>query len=1267
MVHGWIADAFALACVAASAAAASLNASISRPRADQSFYLLGGFDAVSNYDTVEKYNLSNPTVGGLYEVAGTAFNGTSGVHIVGFSPFNGSTPSQMYNVDNKTILAVVSGTPVLYDTETNRSSSLGGWESVSGDVLTAYVDQKSSLLYLGGELKYNKSHGALVYNVQKGQLAELPFSGFGEGSVVRSIVKYGDLSIIFGGSFDSLGNETLQQVSGTNSTLTNSTSSTSNSSSSSSSSELVQPEQPINLGLASVSASNGASGSNPSSLVCPAGSSSAWRMSDAQVGGSWSAQLPFSVTPSKIRLYNGNQGGNAVKMFRITSAPANSIMNLTYIDPETQQLVYCDAWCPLSLDSTLESAISNSSNATDGVFQISGTDDLRGTLGFGRDYQEFAFVNSVQLNSLTVQVLDQYGDYAVLNGLQLLQYGLTVYANNTLNGSGCSSNSTEHESVSSASSELLGSANWSGPLDGGDYLSTTVSSGSISTQDGVQYNMDLSLSGNYTFLLYTPGCGSDGTCSQRGAVNASLFAENGTLLASKTVSQTNTDLKYDVVFSGDIDRISTQSSAVYLRLTCLQASGAENTTFVAGSVAVQFNSIDYTPETATSVPLNGLFEYSLANFTDRVSNPVGNSSINLLGSAHLSENARVTSLQLANSTALYVAGGFNSSLGDNLFGVTVKEYNKSSSQIVLGDTIRVPANISSPVSQMRLVGTDLVLADGTVSVFGVNGSNMTTVSSSSTQTVNAVSPFRMNGTDYVIVGYNSTGASSAASFVFSVPGGDTINSTDILGLNLTTASLNSNESSSSSSSSSSSYSTVYGQITCFDQPADGIVFLQNGTRGLLQSLDSLLSPGTGSATNTGLYLNSSAVLLAGNYSDDGRNIIVLGTESSEALSDDLFVPRNATVTTLVDVESNIFIGLQGPGASFKGKAANGLVVYDYVQQNATIPSLEAGGLVNAVSRIPASDSALIGGNFTSSSSKFNNLAYYNLTTNSLDSALSGLTLTGVVNSLEFYSKEQALVAGDLGIGTSGKSYFGVYNWTAKSLTAHSNLANTVPGAVLKFAFLNGNKTTSLDEPIVAMGSDYLGYLDNYKYESLMSGIGNESTTPVFKDFAILNRSSGSSSNSVFAEKLLVLAGRFELQEYGLVSSAIYDGSKWYPLTITASNLNVTDSIMNFILPTTKSYSLNFNTTQPPTSSPQPSNVKNGIRYFTNGQIAGIGCALAVGTTMLLTTIGGLFYLFGNRDTVVGPLKSRVGEERMMSVVPPSQVIDNMNKARAGTL
>lgn len=197
-----------------------------------------------------------------------------------------------------------------------------------------------------------------------------------------------------------------------------------------------------------------------------------------------------------------------------------------------------------------------------------------------------------------------------------------------------------------------------------------------------------------------------------------------------------------------------------------------------------------------------------------------------------------------------------------------------------------------------------------------------------------------------------------------------------------------------------------------------------------------------------------------------------------------------------------------------------------------------------------------------------------------------------------------------------------------------------------------------------MGSSYVGYLKDYKYTSLMDGISND--TAVFTDVALVN-GSGNFEN-LGSKKTLVLTGLFNLTEYGRVSSAIHDGKSWYPLMITGYNLSSSDAIVNAVVPTSKSYASTFNTTEPSVpSSSGPSNVQKGVRYLTKGQITGVGCALAVGTTMLLTALGGLAYLFLKKDTVVAPLKSRVGEATMVSAVPPGEVMDNMNRAKVGEM
>lgn len=1228
----------ALASVALGTSSDSSN-SISRPSVDESFFLLGKFDAFSNYDNLAKYNLSNPLSSGLYRLNSSTLSTTDStkgsISLLQADPFNGSSPSALYNIDNTSVLALVGGKPYLYDTSSNTASILENWDGVSGNVTTAHLVSNSSLLYLGGDFQYKNSTAAVAYNLDTKQIKELPFEGFNEGSQVNVITAYED-SVIFGGNFRSLGNATLAEVM-YNSTASNSTRTKSSNSTGSSSS--TEPEQQINLGLAQISTANTADGSDPQSILCPSDSGSSWTMSSDQNGGSWSAQLPFSITPSKIRLYNGNSDGNGVRMFRIITSPASSIMNLSYIDPVSHELTSCDAWCPLYDDSTLESSISNSSYSIGGTYQVTTAPGVRGTLGYGTNYQEFEFANTVPLNAITVLVLDHYGKVGVLNGLQLYQYGMRIYADDSYNSDMCSngnSSSSSQETISSSNSQSLGGISWNS--NGGD-LSTSIQSSDIKRgTQGIRYNANIAATGNYSFLLYTGGCGADGTCSQRGVVNATVYAGNGTSLASKLVYQTNTDLKYDEIFTGDIYQ-QTGAGSPYMTVTMYSGLGSDNVTFVADYMVVQYNSIDYNATTSGIVSLNGLFEYAPANFTSSsIKSPVGNTTLNLLGSTKLSKKATVNGLEVLNST-LYVAGEFNSTYGDNFVAADLKGYEKSTNEIELKASSATKGGLNGAVSGLAAADQKILLwgpfqgnansSDATLNGAAIYDGSYQGISAGS---VNSASTFKYNGTDYAVFN-QSTGSS-----VYALSNSKQLNSSSLLNLNVTQG----------------GDSIAYGEITAFDKLADDAVLVGNGSLNSFSSISRAYSP-VGSV-NSGLYLNESAMVVGGN------DVVVISGSKSSSLVDNLSFGKNTTVGSLYSYKDTLFMGLNGT-SSYDGKSSSGLLVYDLKKKSVTLPSsLESGAVVNAFELDPESSGVVVGGKF--SASQCNNLCLYNVSTNSLSAALSdSSSLSGEVSDLSFYNGSLALVGGDLNVKSSA-GFLAVYDSKQKSISIADKLNKQVPGPVKKLLLPNGNKTTGLDDSILVMGSSYVGYLKDYKYTSLMDGISND--TAVFTDVALVN-GSGNFEN-LGSKKTLVLTGLFNLTEYGRVSSAIHDGKSWYPLMITGYNLSSSDAIVNAVVPTSKSYASTFNTTEPSVpSSSGPSNVQKGVRYLTKGQITGVGCALAVGTTMLLTALGGLAYLFLKKDTVVAPLKSRVGEATMVSAVPPGEVMDNMNRAKVGEM
>lgn len=253
----------------------------------------------------------------------------------------------------------------LFNPNTSKVTPLPG---LSGQVSALLCDQDTNTVYVGGDFKGANSTNAIAWVGMTGW-ANLPFAGF--NGPVTSIAKAPNGNVIFGGSFEGLGNTTTPNR---------------------------KDQQVINLSTANVTAGSSTSTagfSNPANVVCRTegtdGPDSTWLLADHQPGF-WRAEMQFGYEPTKLRLWNTHRDGRGTKTFRFTAHPINGIMNFTYTDPATGQLASCDARCPLSDNST-------------------------------EKYSDFHFVNVIGMSAFQIDISDWYGDGAGLDGIELFQDG----------------------------------------------------------------------------------------------------------------------------------------------------------------------------------------------------------------------------------------------------------------------------------------------------------------------------------------------------------------------------------------------------------------------------------------------------------------------------------------------------------------------------------------------------------------------------------------------------------------------------------------------------------------------------------------------------------------------------------------------------------------------------------------------------------------------------------------------------------------------------
>lgn len=339
--------------------------------------LTGNFDAVSLYSYVQENN------GGP-----AGFNGSQSQSLIASLP-NGAlapissadadivTMCPLYSEDGDEISEIIIGgnftslggikSPGIarFNPKSSRISAISG---LSGQVLALLCDKESSTVYLGGEFRDSKSSNAMSWSSESG-LSGLPFGGF--NGPVTSIVRSQDDRIVFGGSFDGLGNATAPSK---------------------------KDQQIINLETAQISAQTSSTtmpgSDDPRSVICPGDKSSSWLLTD-ESPGHWRADMNFGFEPTKLRMRNTHMDGRGTKTFRFTALPDGGILNMTYTDPESGDKVACDARCPLSDDPS-------------------------------EKFRDFKFVNIVGMNGFRLDISDWYGKGAGLDGVELFQDGKAI-------------------------------------------------------------------------------------------------------------------------------------------------------------------------------------------------------------------------------------------------------------------------------------------------------------------------------------------------------------------------------------------------------------------------------------------------------------------------------------------------------------------------------------------------------------------------------------------------------------------------------------------------------------------------------------------------------------------------------------------------------------------------------------------------------------------------------------------------------------------------
>lgn len=1079
--------------------------------------LVGNFDAISVYSSPGQQQgySSNGTQSILSQLPTGAYDHlwSTDASIQAMCPLvlqDGTISGLVVGGNFTSIGGVAVRSCAMLNVTTRKIEALSG---LQGTVSALYCDRETETVYVGGAFEAGNSTNAIAY--KSGSWASLPFAGF--DAPVTSITKAPNGHIVFGGSFTGLGN-----VSST--TLRN------------------QQTQVINLASASVSAQGNSSSAdlgNPRNVVCPSnssGGSSTFLFAD-NAPGSWSADLAFGFEPTKLRLWNTNQDGRGTRTWRFTALPINGIMNFTYTDPQTGDTAYCDARCPLVQQNASE------------------------------PYQDFYFVNRVGMNSFRIDVSEWYGNGAGFDGIELFQSDIFAYAIEAFNEPSCETSGVRSQATATGPWYTTPSRQ-----SVSDYLTAVVGPTTVNTTS-VVFQPDVPKSGNYSIIVYTPGCMQDSSCSARAIVNVTgTLTEDGSEAFNTQLFQTNNFDKYDQVYQGHVDA----TSSSFRPSITLIPSGLQTDQLVVAS-RVRFGLISSTGG------LNGLFDYDPNS--DFVDMDFTQSAINNAGTK-LRQNAHVMALTTQDDT-IYAAGRFSDDAFENIMA-----FHSNNATSLPGSGLNAPVNALYSLDDFLYVGGNFTgTNDG-----GVDGLNNAAAYQYSKNSwialgagldgpVEAVVPLKMNisqsSTETVIAfsgsftqvqrsGSNS--AERANGLAIWVPSKDAwLETLDIpkeaLAGQLFAATFLPNNtwlgagtlgSLGLAMSGVAGVRSESGQVTLQQLPVD----IESNPVTTSSRKRAVADPQNTTGVNTGTTYGShgqNVSVFGGHFSATATNgstienlMFLNGSDNNRVTGAPLGLDSNSTVMTLAIAGDLLFAG--GRITGHVGEAnIDGLVLYD--MNTAAFRAVQPASLqgpnvvVNAIVPKEGTSAVYIGGAFdqTSQGLPCPCVCMYDTATSQWNTV--GTELDGTVSALFWTSDSTLLAAGNLSVAQNQTS-LATYDTKSQMWSAISNAA--IPGVVTAFCPATDNADHMWVAGTASNGTTFLIEIDGDNTRPVENAF-NTGTT--IQGLQIMPLSKNHKSTPFLDnDQALLVTGQLNITDFGNAAAGLFNGTTMMPL-ILASTLN----------------------------------------------------------------------------------------------------------------
>ena len=707
------------------------------------------------------------------------------------------------------------------------------------------------------------------------------------------------------------------------------------------------------------------------------------------------------------------------------------------------------------------------------------------------------------------------------------------------------------------------------------YLSADLPKDANPQEYSVTLQPDIKEAGNYSVVLFTPGCQQDNSCDKRGIVN--VTGTYSTLAgaeqpSAKSLYQTNYFDKYDEIYNGPVDA---SSNGFRPSVTVKPLDNPEDPVTIVAQ-RVQFKPLG----NGTSL-LNGLYEFDpMAEVTSDYTN----STIDKAGST-LNKGAIINSI-VTQGDSTFVAGNFSdgsvglknilaignegaTALADAGLNDQVSSMIVSENFLYLGGNFSNTAN-GSVNGLSNVAAYDLTQKAWVALGAGVDGAVDTVVGFTVNVTTN---------TQELCIAFNGHFSKIKASgpdkeilvdgFAVWVPS----RKNWLRNLNLPSQAVTGKLSTMTNVTGGAPL--LAGTLSAQDLLASDAVSL-NANPLRLEPVNLGIQPASSGPQTRKRAVNSQAVsgVVTGLfYLENSRNITVMGGHFTAAAGDGSAIDNLAIiynggdrpgVTGLpsgVDSDS-AFLALSASdsklyaGGAVTGRIndgdVNGLVVYNLENRAFDSPQPPALGgdavAVNAITVPPTKkQQVIVGGTFQTAGSLscpgvciFDNGVW----------SQPGTGFSGTVNSFIWQGNTKLLAGGNLTVAGNSTSLAN-YDLDKSTWTVFEDASNSVPGPVTALTPADGDDSHFWLAGKAANGTSFLMKYDGSKFRAVGDLLGPGSNVYGLSMYN-LKKAHGSSTDLVSNSHILMVLGELNLPRFGNASAALFNGTVFTPYALTTT-------------------------------------------------------------------------------------------------------------------